>query len=353
MVKKVTMDDIARELNISKSLVSLALSGKYGVSDETRSEIVFKALQMGYNLPEKKGKRNVIRKIALVIHRMSDLNSRFWREIIRGAQKVLIENKVTLNIVSWNDALSETEVLQSLYDLHLDGILILNRCPAKLLELIYNLKTPIVLIDFMDCVDNKYSQVRANNYLGGYEAAKYLVSKGHKKLIFFGNFNFSYSFHQRYYGFNDYVLSCGGCVQSVYLADLAEGAKERFLETYDENLLICYPDQLKRFLQEHSGYTAIMCENDAVAEMALKILKELNLQAGKDISLMTFDNTRICEKSDPPLSSINIPKEVMGKKAVQMLFSLISDKNNQEDFPSVVEVNTEIIERESVLDLKN
>ena len=45
MVKRITMDDIAHELNISKSLVSLALSGKYGVSDETRSEIVMKALE--------------------------------------------------------------------------------------------------------------------------------------------------------------------------------------------------------------------------------------------------------------------------------------------------------------------
>ena len=345
------MDDIAHELNISKSLVSLALSGKYGVSDETRAEIVMKALEMGYKVQENKRRNGSIRKIALLVHRIADMSSRFWREIIKGAQKALIENKVMLNIVSWNDELSGTEVAVNLYDLHCDGILILNKCPPALLDLVYNLGIPIVLIDFMDCVDNRYSQVRANNYLGGFEAAKYLVAKGHEKLIYFGNDEFSYSFRLRYQGFCDYVAKNARHVRLARLTNTCKHARERYEKTLDENYLICDPEQLRIFLQRNEGYTAIMCANDAVAGIVMELLGEMGIRVGRDISLMTFDNTRVCEKSDPPLTSVNVPKEVIGKKAVQMLFSLVQEKNTQEDFPSVLEVNTEIVERQSVIDL--
>lgn len=353
MVKRVTMDDIAHELNVSKSLVSLALSGKYGVSDETRSEIVMKALEMGYEMREKKRRNNSsIRKIALLVHRIADMSSRFWREIIKGAQKVLIENKVVLNIVSWNDELSETEVAVNLYDLHCDGILILNKCPPALLDLVYNLGSPIVLIDFMDCVDNRYSQVRANNYLGGFEAAKYLISKGHEKLIYFGNNEFSYSFRSRYQGFCDYVSKYAKHVKVARLTNAFKNARERYAKTLDESFLICNPESLRIFLDGNKGYTAIMCANDAVAAMAMEQLRGMGIRVGQDISLMTFDNTRICETSNPPLTSVNVPKEVIGKKAVEMLFSLVREKNRKEDFPSVLEVNTEIVERQSVINLK-
>ena len=51
-LKKVTLNDIAARLNLSKSLVSRALLNKYGVSEDTRQLIIQTAREMNYSSPK-------------------------------------------------------------------------------------------------------------------------------------------------------------------------------------------------------------------------------------------------------------------------------------------------------------
>ena len=65
--RRITMEDIATAMNISKSTVSIAIADKYGVSEEMRSKIVLKAIEMGYDFSQVKIKPGKKKKIALIV----------------------------------------------------------------------------------------------------------------------------------------------------------------------------------------------------------------------------------------------------------------------------------------------
>ena len=79
MAKDITMEDIAAKLKISKSLVSKALSDKYGVSDEMRDTIKLTAINMGYKFKAKqRAYLSKTESITLIVEKNNLLDSGFW-----------------------------------------------------------------------------------------------------------------------------------------------------------------------------------------------------------------------------------------------------------------------------------
>src|SRR5690606_18514804 len=86
-LKRVTMDDIARHLGISKYSVSRALAGKPGVSEETRRRVLTAARDLGYRVPARDGsptRRG--RNLVLIIRSDEVHDHEFWMEVIAGCE---------------------------------------------------------------------------------------------------------------------------------------------------------------------------------------------------------------------------------------------------------------------------
>lgn len=84
-----SMEQLAKELGVSKGLVSLALSGKYGVSEEMRTKIVLYAIQRGYDFSRRKGgnRKNVnVHTIGVLLNQDDLLAERFWPQILKGIE---------------------------------------------------------------------------------------------------------------------------------------------------------------------------------------------------------------------------------------------------------------------------
>lgn len=347
-MKDVTFEDIARELKISKGLVSLAMRNKYGVSDEMRSKIVLKAAEMGYEFEIKSLKK--VKNISLLIKKMDVLKEEFWRHIMYGIEQAAASKNIMLNVVSWSNGIKEKDVAMNLHDINSQGVILLNQCPESIIKNIQEFNIPLVLLDMTRPNDGDFDQVMANNYGGGLRAIKYLIEKGHKNIIIFGNKNYSYSFLQRFYGCQDGVTrACTDGVQINYLVLSSATEKTNNNEFYeDDDHIICNPEDLSKYLKSDSRYTAIVCLNDMVLKFATEAIARANLKIPEDISVISFDNTSIAKSMNPTITSISIPKREMGENAVKLLL----DKIKQTRIASAtLELNTSLVERESVKDL--
>ncbi|MBQ9481330.1 MAG: LacI family DNA-binding transcriptional regulator [Clostridia bacterium] len=96
---KVTMEDIAREMNVNKSTVSIAIADKYGVSEEMRGKIILKAIEMGYDFSQSKVSTSKRNKIAVIVEdKASTFNNGFWYEVIQGIEQRIRELKYQLKM---------------------------------------------------------------------------------------------------------------------------------------------------------------------------------------------------------------------------------------------------------------
>ena len=334
--KKVTMQDIADDLQVSKALVSLALSDKYGVSEDTRSKIVLRAIEMGYKFAAPKGKHNGV-LFTIILRDMEMIKELFWSKIVKGIEKSMNVQHISINILMWRGSIDESEVIHNILSAKPNGVIIMNECDEAMLYVLSQLNLPVVLIDIKHHINMIYDHVYANNYGGGYEAARYLVQHGHRRLAFIGSRSFSYSFQERYAGFKDYLERHApeGC---LYEDVLGPSLPEDPIETFDARAF-------KALMTRENRPTALFCANDPTAFKVYEILRTLKLKIPEDVSVIGFDNVETCSSMTPPLTSINIPKEEMGEEAVSLLLKRIENPAN---VIKNLQLSTTIIPRDSV-----
>jgi LacI family transcriptional regulator, repressor for deo operon, udp, cdd, tsx, nupC, and nupG len=98
-----------------------------------------------------------------------------------------------------------------------------------------------------------------------------------------------------------------------------------------------------RLFQDHHP-TALFCMNDATAIGSMHALREIGLRVPQDVSVVGFDNESMAAYSDPPLTTINQPRRLMGERAIQALFGRIH-KERMEAVSEVLDVT--LVERKS------
>jgi len=339
----VSMQDIAEKLNISKSLVSLAIGDKYGVNYETRSKIILTAIQMGYDFSKLESIRRKKKRdhhVSVFINQKDLMTDRFWPQILMGVEAKLIDHKYQMKAKVWNDKQDCDKLIMEIIEEGSIGIIVISELPQIALDTLLKIKIPIVMIDGRQMYDAIMDTVRANNYAGSYEATKFILSKGHKKICFIGHKDYSFSFQERYYGFRDYVEKNSNYLRPFYL--IGEGDPEGANYTYNRK-------ELETFItNNHDLPTAFICANDPIAFDVFEIIKEKGYRIPDDISIIGFDFIKMCELSSPKLTSVNVPKQEMGEFAVKLLIDRINDVNKPFE---TINLGTTLIEKDSVKDI--
>ena len=197
----------------------------------------------------------------------------------------------------------------------------------------------MVFIDYASMDSANYTNVRCNNYQGGLIAGKYLRDTGHKKIMFLGNINYSYSFLQRYYGFCDYFKE----KEDVEIFAVTE-CKENGLEKISERKILFDREKFREVYNENKC-DAVMCANDKIAQEIYVYFQSMGIEIGKDVSVLGFDNLALCTKLRPGLSSVAVDRIELGLTAANAIRDLLLKSETLYS----IEVNTKIIERKSVM----
>jgi len=343
-MKKVTLEQIAKELNLSKGIVSLAIRNKYGVNEETRSKIILKALELGYNFDYSPSKSS--KNIILVVKNMNVLNEEFWRKVIVGVERELSKNGFVFSILSLDSSADNNTFAIDAFSRNANGIILLNQCPKEIIISIYKLGVPLVLLDMVSPINCQIDQVMANNFDAGLQAVNHLIQNNHKKIVIFGNPEYSVSFQQRYFGCIKALERAKKTDNKIEYIILDKPQKSQLDDDIYENddLVICNPSDLKTLLKKNRE-CSIVCLNDVILKYTLKLLNELNLKVPDDVSLVSFDNTSVSIENN--ITSINIDKMELGKQATKLLLGKINDPRN---IAITVELGVSLIDRNSVKD---
>ena len=89
-------------------------------------------------------------------------------------------------------------------------------------------------------------------------------------------------------------------------------------------------------------------DNDLIAAGAMKAFREAGLRIPQDVAVIGFDNTSLCEMLDPPLTTVNVPKQALGRTAVLRLQELMSAQTGAVRESTKTALSTSLVRRASV-----
>lgn len=339
MSKKVTMKDIAESLKLSINAVSLVLNNKSGVSEKTRSLVLKTVNDMGYFDRKTKYLNTFASKnICLLLERRFFKDPYFYSKIIQGIEDEAKKNSITL-IVNFIDP-ENYSIPICVQEKKTSAVIALGNIPNQYIADLKKMNLPMVLVDntsFMENVDS----IVSNNSFGTYKATKYLIDKGFKNIGFFGDLDYSISIKERYFGYNE-------ALKDFMVAKNINEYTGRFSITRNLEEFVIKSD-VKSIIEKLSNIKempeAFICSNDSAAIQLSNALNTLKYKIPKDVSIIGFDDTVLCNMVMPKLTTVKVNKELMGRKAVRRLLWRINHRD--EPIESIM-MEVELIERDSV-----
>lgn len=337
---KVTMKDIANRLGISINAVSIALNDKVGVSDEMRIEILRTADEMGY-INQKRKYLSVFSKtnICVLMQNYYADTGHFYSIVLRS---IVEQAKVFgfFSILNYFDD-QKLELPECIVDRKVSGVIVVGKISDDNLMLLKRTGIPIVLVDFTslyapcDCI-------LTHNKQGGYMMTNYVIRKGYKKIGFFGDLNYSLSFEDRYMGYrqsliNNHIVNDNELIQYMNTYSFTEGIENYVLNNDIQGIM--------NILKSKELPEVLICANDSNAFIVILALTQLGIRVPEDIGVVGFDDTPLCIKSIPQITTIQVQKELMGQVAVSKLIDLIHRK---ESVTMTQLLSVKIIERDSL-----
>lgn len=314
---RVTIKDIARELNIAPSTVSRALNDHPAIKKETKEAVKALAEALDYqpnllavNLLQKKS--NTIGVI------VPEITGHFFSAIITGIQDVIVHSDYNIMICLSNESYEEElTIVKRLSKIQIDGVLVSPSSETKNFDHFKKLQKsgiPIVVFD-RDCPGLEADKVLVDDYFGAFQAVEYLIGIGCKRIAHLGGpLNLSTTEH-RLQGYLDALNKNKVAVNDQYIVHVSgvshEDIEQASRELLDNNEL---PD-------------AIFAYSDNLAISAMHTAKELGLQIPEQISIVGFDDEPHSAFITPALSTVWQPVYSMGMLSARILLSHLKNSN--------------------------
>ena len=299
--EKTTMQDIADRLGISKVSVSKAFAGKPGISEKLRGDIFAAAGEMGYERPAPE----IARRFAFVVSKHFFLETdAFYSEMYYQFNKQCLDKGIGTALVIVSNGDMEKDVLPPQLQMEeFGGIAVAGEMPDGFLRLMEKPGRPMVLMDFESDAVSACSLLTANYRWGGVITQR-LADEGHRRIGFVGQPGATKSITDRYFGYRRTLLLGGLPFKEEWVLvnnDTATGL-------YTSNITL--PEEMP---------TAFVCHCDMAAYYLLATLKQHGLECPRDVSVISFDNTRLAETCCPPLTSLDIDTRAFARNAVEVL----------------------------------
>ncbi len=327
--KKITIKDVAKAAGVSISTVSYALNGSDLVNEDTRSKILAIADSLNYipNLNGRYLKSGKTKTLALVT---SSLSGQYFSVLVDAIYRECDRLGYSLHILITRD---KNEIMSNILGGAFDGIFIfegerIGDSEIKMME--KNSKKAIFL-------DRNYSSLNIgsvvfDSYKVGYEAARYLINLGHKKIYYIESSNDFYDSIERKRGYMDAMRDYKIEFKEEYVIP------GMFEELFTYNTINSLFRSGERILPD-----AFIGGNDLSAIGCIKALHDLGYHIPNDISVLGFDDIEIAEYIDPPLTTVKNPIDTQGIQAVRMMMRMLNDN----DCGKVEVLNGKLIARNS------
>ena len=342
MKHKVTINDIARKLNVTPATVSRALSNHPAISVKTKEAVKKTATQLNYKKNTiaaslQSGKTNVIG----VIIPSAEIN--FFGSVVHGIESIANLNGYNVLIYQSNEDMAhEVKGIETFLSARVDGILASIAKNTVDFSHFLDVKARKVPLVFFDRTNDELNlpSVVIDDFKGAYLATEHLIKQGYKRIAHISAAQHINIWNKRLKGYIA-ALEANNIPfdqRLIYVGNISiESGKEA----------------VKYFFESPHPPDAIFAVEDFTALGAIKELKDRNIKIPGTVGIVGFANEHFGEHITPALSTIDQQTVLMGKESIKLLMELISSKEKNGLRPRKIILDPIPVFRESSIKKKH
>ena len=301
-----TIVDVARAAGVSKSLVSLAIRGDAGVSEATRMRILAVADDLGYR--SNALARGLVRGRTQVIGLLvSDLSNAYFADVVEGIEA---DAEATgLGTIIGHGRGSEKVLarrLDELLDLGVDGVVVISAMLDATTLDHAAARRPVVMVGRPFTAPTRVSVVHNHDEHGATAAVEHLLALGHTRIA--------------------HVPSSQRAAASARLH-----AYERTMSASGLTPEVMDAETLVSRAGRTDGPTACFAGNDRIAAGLLHAALARGVGVPDDLSVIGYDNAEVGRLMRPALTTVEQPREAMGREAMRLLMARIDGDREVEE----------------------
>ena len=356
MAERITIQDIADELGVSRNTVSKAINNTGLLAEATRQKVLKKAVEMGYKQFSYVNISNLEKPEAAFLRGTDKAEIALFTSNFIGnshfASTMLDKFQRELSVLGYSftmHRLQEHEIknlqMPAAYNKERTaGIICVEMFDGAYCSMLCGLDTPLLLVDApVTGLDRplRADRLIMDNQTNIHVFVREMVRRGKTQIGFIGKATHCQSFFERYMGYrNAMYLSGLSCPEEYCIT--GENPEGKAFETS------AYQAYLTEQFQNLDALPDVfLCANDFVAIDTLQAFKKLGISVPRDVYLCGFDDSPESRVMSPTLTTIHIHSQIMGFSAVHLLMSRIKE-------PSLnfrtVHTETSLIYRESTED---
>ena len=331
MKGRITRDDVAKEANVSTTIVSYVVNNNRYVDKDKKARVLSAIKKLGYR-PNSIARALKGKKTNHIIFIVDDIRSEHFIKIVETVDSLAYEKGYVITLCQDKDT---PEFITRILDGYYDGIVLAsNKATKEKLQDLINLNIPLVYFEIKDYghLDGSYGKINTGLYQGGIRSIEALHNNNRKNIVYAGA-----SVNQ------DGTI----CKDGFRYKAFVDKMNEYGVEVNENNVLVdIKEDELKtKIKQLHNSENkpdAYFCRTDNAAFLVMKILKELGIKIPEEVSVVGYNDTSWCELSTPKLTSVKIDRLQASVKVLEFLELLNHERGNLN-----ITLDTEIIFRET------
>ncbi|HVW92124.1 MAG TPA: LacI family DNA-binding transcriptional regulator [Devosia sp.] len=320
---RVTIQDLADRLGLSKFSVSRALSGKAGVSEATRSRVLRAAHAMGYRLNSEVTPPTG--QILFIRQEIDPVSAERWLNIMHGAER---EGE------RLGFAVLPRQARYLADNSHLDpgivGIILAVARPGEVADLALRTGLPVASANYVRPFD-PIDQVVGADWETGLRVAQFLLGLGHRDFAFVRGNAWPVARGERFRGFRDGLAQAGLGECDDLPFDEAVGFRPALLD----------------YLGRGRGPTALFCAHDGIAVTVISELLRLGVRVPEDVSVVGVNDLAVASQVAPRLTTMRQPMVETGAALVRCIADRLARADGATTPPRRIALLAELIERES------
>lgn len=322
-MKRTTIHDIARELNITFSTVARALRDHPAISEATKAAVRKTAEKLNYHQNKlasslRSGNTHIIGVI------VPSLDVSFFSSVVHGIEKVMNENGYSILLYQSNELLrQEKRGIDTFLQSRVDGII----CSVSLetdryehYEEIKRRNIPLIFFD-RDVAALETPAVTINDYKGGFIATEHLIQQGYERIVHITAAQGLPIFKERLRGYKDALKRYKIPVRRELIL------KGEFSLEFGRSCI-------SMLREKNIPFDAVFALEDYTAMGVIQQLQEYKVKVPKETGVIGFANESFGALVSPGLSTIDQQTVKMGQEAARLFLKMIRHKQEEEEMPA-------------------
>jgi LacI family repressor for deo operon, udp, cdd, tsx, nupC, and nupG len=317
-----TIRDVAERAGVSTATVSFVLNDNpnEAISPRVRQRVweVARALNYQASAAASGLKRKRTRNVALIFYKEDDaIANQFYSFVVQGAILEAIENDYNLLFSYIEGTYTGFDDLPKIIrEKNAEGVLFVRHTDPKMIKDIQSLGIPIVAVDNQPLIES-INSTQIDNQRGGLLAAQHLLLLGHRQLACLIPVHASPSLTDRMQGFRLGLERHG----------LTFNAARHVLHAASLTFEAAFETARALFAKSRVP-SAIFCGNDELAAGVLRAAHEAKRHLPNELSVIGFDDIRMSRYTDPPLTTVGVDKECLGRRAMARVLELVEGSDD-------------------------